>query len=281
LAQTSWLLEQLRDANPGLQTQLIVIKTHGDNDQTSPLDMLWPPGGFVKEIEKALLEGQIDLAVHSLKDLPTEAVPGLLLAAIPRRAAAEDVLLTRKAVSLEALPRGFVVATSSPRRAHQLKTRCPQVETVPVRGNVPTRIRKLNAGEYDGIILAAAGLERLSIRHPHTITLGPPDFLPAPGQGALAAQTREGDGVVPLVARIDDRDTRAAVAAERAFLGACGGGCHSALGALGTVRGNELTLRGQLFEGGGVLSGEVTGLVHAPEDLGRALARIVFGQRRS
>src|SRR4051812_43487424 len=127
LAQTGALLEQLRAANPGLRTELIVIKTHGDKDQTSPLsDMLWAPGAFVKEIEKALLEGQIDLAVHSLKDLPTESVPGLVLAGVPRRAPSEDVLLTRQPVSLASLPKGFVVATSSPRRAHQLKTRCPQ-----------------------------------------------------------------------------------------------------------------------------------------------------------
>jgi hydroxymethylbilane synthase len=281
LAQTGWLLEQLRNANPGLNTELIVIKTHGDKDQTSPLtDMLWAPGAFVKEIEKALLDGEIDLAVHSLKDLPTEPVPGLVLAAVPRRAPSEDVLLTRHPVSLSALPKGFVVATSSPRRGHQLKARCPHIETKPIRGNVPTRIRKMEAGEYDGIVLAAAGLERLSIKHPHVLRLTPPDFLPAPGQGALAAQTREGDKFIPMIAKIDDPGTRACVLAERAFLAACGGGCHAALGALGTVSGHELTVRGQLFEEGMVLAGEVRGSALRAEELGRELAEVVFGQRR-
>jgi hydroxymethylbilane synthase len=281
LAQTGWLLEQLRTANPGLETELIVIKTQGDKDQTSPLtDMLWAPGAFVKEIEKALIDGDIDMAVHSLKDLPTEAVRGLTLAAIPHRAPFQDVLLTREPVTLDALPRGFVVATSSPRRAHQLKARCPHIETTPVRGNVPTRIRKLETGAYDGIVLAAAGLQRLSIKHEHVLPLLPPDFLPAPGQGALAAQMREHDPLIPLIARIDDHATRAAVTAERAFLAACGGGCHAALGALGTVQGQELTLRGQLFENSIVLTGEVKGSALSPEALGRQLASTIFGQRR-
>jgi hydroxymethylbilane synthase len=282
LAQTGWLLERLREANPGLTTELIVIKTAGDTDQTSPLtDMLWAPGAFVKEIEKALLEGRIDMAVHSLKDLPTENVPGLTLAAVPHRAPSEDVLLTRAPVSLDALPDGFVVATSSPRRAHQLKARCPQVETRPIRGNVPTRIRKMESGEYDGIVLAAAGLERLGIKHPRTIPLLPPAFLPAPGQGALAAQTREHDRIITLVVKIDDPDTRAAVIAERAFLAACGGGCHAALGALGAVAAGQLILRGQLFEAGAILTGEVRGPVREAEQLGRKLRDVVFAQRRA
>jgi hydroxymethylbilane synthase len=281
LAQTGWLLERLREANPGLQTELIVIKTHGDKDQTSPLsDMLWAPGAFVKEIEKALLDGEIDMAVHSLKDLPTENVPGLTLAAVPRRAPSEDVLLTRKPISLDALPKGFVVATSSPRRAHQLKARCPQVETKPIRGNVPTRIRKMETGEYDGIVLAAAGLERLSIKYANVIPLLPPDFLPAPGQGALAAQTRESDTFIQMIAKIDDANTRACVVAERSFLAACGGGCHAALGALGTVTGHQLTVRGQLFEEDMILAGEMNGSVLRAEQLGQELAEVVFGQRR-
>jgi hydroxymethylbilane synthase len=189
------------------------------------------------------------------------------------------VLLTRKPASLDALPEGFVIATGSPRRSHQLRTRCPHVETTPVRGNVPTRIRKLEAGEYDGIVLAAAGLERLSIRYPNVIPLLPPDFLPAPGQGALAAQTREGDKWIAMVAKIDDAPTRAAVVAERAFLAACGGGCHAALGALGSVDGKELTVRGQLFEDGAVLHGEVKGPVEQAEFLGEELSRVVFGSR--
>jgi hydroxymethylbilane synthase len=279
LAQTGWLLEQLKEAHPSLHTELIVIHTHGDKDKTTPLDMLWPPGGFVKEIERALLDHEIDLAVHSLKDLPTDPVPGLLLAAVPRRAPAHDVLLTRHPVSLDSLPNGFVLGTSSPRRTHQFKHVAPQVTTAHIRGNVPTRLRKLEQKEFDGIVLAAAGLQRLSLTHPHTTTLPLDHFLPAPGQGARAAQVRENDPLHSFIAVIDDRDTRAAVTAERAFLQACGGGCHAALGALGTVRDQELTLRGQLFVKDEMLTGSVSGSIVEPQALGRELAQRVLGAR--
>lgn len=272
LAQTGWAVEQLKSANPGLTAEIIVIKTHGDKDQQTPLAELGTTGGFVKEIEVALLKREVDVAVHSLKDLPTETTRGLVLAAMPVRAPVEDVLLTREVVSLDALPAGFIIGTSSPRRVHQLRRHAPQITTVPTRGNVPTRIRHMEEGKYDGVILAAAGLARLKIDYPRRLVLPADHFLPAPGQGSLAVQTREGDPAIAFVSRIDDAGTRAAVTAERAFLRATGGGCHAALGSLATARGSELTLVGEVFFGDRAVRDEVRGPVAKAEDLGRQLA---------
>jgi hydroxymethylbilane synthase len=275
LAQTRWLMERLRAAHPGLETELVIIETHGDRDQSTALDMLWPTGGFVKEIERALLEERIDVAVHSLKDVPTEPVAGLVLAAIPEREAPGDLLLMREPVPLDALPQGFRIGTCSARRALQIRRRAPQVRIESIRGNVPTRLRKLEEGQYDGIILAGAGLRRLAIGWTHAIPLPLETFLPAPGQGALAAQTREGGAARTVVAAIDHGPTRAAVLAERAFLRACGGGCHAALGALGVVEGDRLDLRGELFVDERPFAAQVEGSVAEAEALGTKLAELV------
>jgi hydroxymethylbilane synthase len=281
LAQTGWVRERLRDAHPGLKLEIVVIHTHGDRDQHTPLAELGPPGGFVKDIERALLGGSIDLAVHSLKDMPTQPVPGLEVAAIPRRAPAGDVMLTREPVDLKRLPAGFVVGTSSPRRSHQMMRWAGegaggvQIRAVPVRGNVPTRIRHLMEGQFDGLILAAAGLERLGIAHAHRVELPLEDFLPAPGQGALGVQTRAGSEVSGVVRAIDDRATRIAVTAEREFLRATGGGCHAALGGLATLRGEELTLRGELFVDGRSRRARITGPSTDAELLGQKLAQML------
>lgn len=279
LAQTGWLAARLRDAHPGLQTEIVVIQTHGDVDQTSSLDKLWPPGGFVREIERALLAGEIDMAVHSLKDVPTEPVPGLEIAAIPVRAPAHDVMLTRERYAgLESLPEGFRVGSSSPRRSHQIRRVAPQVRPEPIRGNVPTRIRKMVEGQYDGVLLAAAGLERLGISHPHRIDLSPTACPPAPGQGALAAQTRSSGEARDVVAAIDDFATRTAVTAERAFLQGCGGGCHAAAGAYARVDGVTLTILGQLFVEGRAVEGELAGAATDASALGRDLAAQMLGR---
>lgn len=273
LAQTGSLAARLREAHPGLQTEIVVIQTHGDVDQTSSLDKLWPPGGFVREIERALLAGEVDLAVHSLKDVPTDPVPGLDIAAIPVRAPVHDVMLTRDPFpGLAALPEGFRVGSSSPRRSHQIRRVAPQVRPEPIRGNVPTRIRKMVEGQYDGVLLAAAGLERLGISHPNRINLSPTACPPAPGQGALAAQTRSTGEARDLVAAIDHAPTRAAVTAERSFLQGCGGGCHAAAGAYARVEGATLTILGQLFVDGRAVEGELTGSAADAAALGRDLA---------
>jgi hydroxymethylbilane synthase len=277
LAQTRWLIGRLQEAHAGLTAELLVIETHGDREQSAALDRLWPPGGFVKDIERALLAEEIDMAVHSLKDVPTEPVEGLMIAAIPRRAPAHDVLLLRAPGTLDTLPDGFVIGSSSPRRTHQILRRLPRARVEPIRGNVPTRLRKLDEGRYDGVMLAAAGLERLGITHPHTIELDPREFPPAPGQGALAAQTRAEGPARVLVAAIDDAQTRACVGAERAFLTACGGGCHAAAGAYASMEGGRLVLHAQVFDEGRAAAGSRTGAPAEGESMGRQLARELLG----
>ena len=271
LTQTRWLLDQLKQVNPGLETQIIVIKTLGDRVQKSKLEDLGPPGGFTNELERALIDEQIDMAVHSLKDMPTQVASGLTIAAIPISAPAHDVLLTRQPIDINALPDGFSIGTSSPRREMQIKNHAPGVVTRPIRGNVPTRIDKLVNGEYDGIILAAAGLLRLRITHEHQYDLPLDTFPPAPGQGALSAQARSGSEVDQLLRAVDDQPTRAAVTAERAFLSASGGGCHAALGAFGQIQNNLLILHGQLLVDGQLLSGRVSGSPQEPDQLGHEL----------
>ena len=276
VAQTKWLIGRLLEANPGLKAELIIIETHGDRDQTSSLTSLGPPGGFVKDIEKALLAGDIDMAVHSLKDVPTDPVPGLQISAIPTRAPAQDVLLTREPRTLESLPAGMVIGSSSPRRTHQILNRCPHVRIEPIRGNVPTRLKKLTTGAYDGILLAAAGMQRLGLSHPHAIALDPVEFPPAPGQGALAAQTRDSGPAAAIVGKIDDATTRAAVTAERAFLKACGGGCHAAAGAYARLERGRLAVVGQLFHDSRALTEHVSGQLSEAETLGRTLADLLM-----
>lgn len=274
LAQTRWVIEELRHAHPAITTEIVIIQTHGDRDQSTPLSALGEQGGFVKDIERALLDDTIDLAVHSLKDVPTEETPGLFIAAVPRRAPAGDVLLTRERISLGSLPAGFVIGSSSPRRSHQIRRWATHVVTRPLRGNVPTRIRHLNEGAYDGVILAAAGLERLGIDHPFRAPLPIEDFLPAPGQGALGIQVKQGGPAAPIVEAIDHAPTRIAVYAERSFLRATGGGCHAALGAWATLD-HTLTLRGEVFIGGHPSRARIHGPADNPETLGRRLASML------
>jgi hydroxymethylbilane synthase len=280
LAQTRWLIGELVKANPGLEVELVVIETHGDRDQNSSLADLGVTGGFVKDIEKALLEERIDLAVHSLKDMPVDPVPGLTIAAIPVRAPANDVLLTRTAQRLEQLPTGFRIGSSSPRRSHQIKHFAPQVKIEALRGNVPTRIRKLREGAYDGIMLAAAGLKRLGLSHEFTIDLDPVKFPPAPGQGALALQSRESGLAREIGTKIDHATTRAAVTAERAFLKATGGGCHAAAGAYARVHHGQLEIHGQVFISEKMVAARLVGPIADAERLGAEVAnQLLHGAR--
>lgn len=274
LAQTRWVIARLERAHPGVRCEIVTIETHGDRHAGAMAGL--PVGSFVTEIERALLEERIDLAVHSLKDMPTAGPEGLVVAAVPERELPHDVLVTREPVDLFSLPEGFVVGTSSPRRAAQMTRHAPQTQVRPIRGNVPTRLEKLKAGEFGGIVLAAAGLARLGAKGEHEIPLPMPPFLPAPGQGALAVQTRAEGAARELAAAVDDAWTRAAVEAERAFLAASGGGCHAALGAWAVVEGigeDQLRLSGQMFIGGEPAEGEVVGPLGRPEAIGAELAR--------
>lgn len=225
MAQAGKVVKDLEKANPGLKVRLEVIKTSGDADQSTSLDKFPVLGAFVKEIQNALLDGRIDAAVHSLKDVPEEQPEGLVFAAFPPREDARDVFVSRGERFLD-LPRGARVGTGSPRRILQLRALRPDVEFVSLRGNVDTRLAKLERGEVDGIVLAAAGLNRLGRSEVVTHAFSYAESIPAIGQAALALECRADDkAAFAALARLDDPDTRDAVELERIFMKAAGGGC--------------------------------------------------------
>ncbi|MBV8831737.1 MAG: hydroxymethylbilane synthase [Acidobacteriaceae bacterium] len=211
----------------GIETSIQVIKTTGDHLQTASLVQAGGKGLFTKEIEEALLNSTVDVAVHSLKDLPTENTPGLVIAAIPEREDPRDALLGAK---LEDLAWGARVGTSSGRRVAQLRLLRPDLRIDPIRGNVDTRIRKLKEGQYDAITLAVAGLRRLGLDHEIAQIFTPLEMCPAPGQGALAVQTREQGDAAEICSRLNHEPTAEAVNCERAVLSALGGGCQLPVG---------------------------------------------------
>ena len=227
--QSGWVADELRAR--GCIVTIETIRTSGDERGDLPVPRIGGDGVFVRELEAALLDGRIDAAVHSLKDLPTAATEGLALACVPRRAIPFDVLVSRRYPSLEALPRGAVVGTASVRRALQVRALRPDLEVRSARGNVDSRLRRLDADEYDALVLAGAGLVRLGLEPRITEILRPPAFWPAVGQGALVVQTRVDDvPTLAAIAPLDDAETHAAVRAERGFLAALAGGCLAPIG---------------------------------------------------
>ena len=238
--QANWVAQQLQQA--GCAVEVVLISTTGDQRQQEPIADVGQ-GVFTKEIQRALLDNQVDLAVHSLKDLPTEPTPGLCLAAVPERAAVGDALLSREGHTFEQLPQGAVVGTGSSRRRAQLWHRRPDLELRDLRGNVDTRIRKLHDGEFDAIILAEAGLKRLELDSHITEILPLEWYLPAVGQGALGIETREDDETTrAAVAVLDHAETHAAVVAERALLAGLRAGCLAPVGAWARMIDGQLVL---------------------------------------
>jgi hydroxymethylbilane synthase len=231
--QSRWVGDRLSQAL-GREVELVEITTDGDRD-TQPLAQLGGSGVFVTALRRALTDDVIDVAVHSLKDLPTEPAAGLTLAAIPVREDPRDVVVGRDGLTLGELPAGSRVGTGSPRRAAQLHALGLGLEIADIRGNVDTRIRKVRDGAYDAVILARAGLARIGRLDDVTEVLDPLQMLPAPGQGALAVETREGDDLARDVAVLDDARSRAAVTAERAVLSTLEGGCAAPIGVLAEV----------------------------------------------
>ncbi len=271
LWQTRWVIGELYRRRPELEFQEVIIKTHGDVAHDQPFDSSdWPVGGFVGAIEQALLASEIDFAVHSYKDLPSVGPEELVIAAVPPRVAVHDVLLTRQAIDIEQLPNGFRIGTSSPRRRAQF-LRFAGVETVPIRGNVPTRVQKMETGQVDGVVLAAAGLERLGLTALHMMDLATDRFVPAPRQGALAIQTRRDSTARDILAALDHQPSRRAVDAEGSFLGAVDAGCHTPVAALAKVSDDRIELRAQLFSDDGreLAEGSETG--SNPSQLGAVL----------
>ena len=273
----------LRRQHPGREIRLQVVQSRGDRDREASLvDM--GLGVFTGELEAALQAGDVDVAVHSLKDLPTETPDGLTIAAVPPRQDPRDVLVSRDGATLDRLVPRARVGTSSPRRAALVLALRPDLDLLPIRGNVETRLRKAMDGEYDAVVLAAAGLRRLGLEGNAAEVFDPAVFVPAPGQGALAVEVRADDReVVELVAPLAHHPTAAAVSAERAFLRSLGGGCRVPVGAYGRVEGETLLLTGLVVseDGSRVYRTTLGGSACDPEDLGQRLAREVLAMSAS
>jgi hydroxymethylbilane synthase len=280
LWQAEWVKAQLHHFWPSLAVEIIIIKTSGDKIQDVSLSTIGGKGLFVKEIEEALLADAIDLAVHSMKDVPAELPDGLTISAVPEREDAHDVLITNHGETLAELPVGTRVGTSSLRRQALLLALNPGLRIEMLRGNVDTRLRKQREGVVDATVLAAAGLKRLGLAPEHSCVLDEQEFLPAIGQGALGIETRREAAVMDLVRPLHHRDTALAVAAERAFLRRMGGSCRTPLAAKGTINDDTVHLRALIAspDGKRVLRGERSGPIVDTEQIGIVLAEQLLAQ---
>ena len=276
--------DRLIENEPGLVVELVVLKTQGDKIQDRPLSEVGGKGLFVKEIEEALLDGRAQVAVHSMKDLPAELAPGLMLAAVPEREDPRDALLLRPglhATSIRDLPQGARVGTSSLRRVCVIKSERPDLEVIALRGNVDTRLPKLDEGQLDAIVLAMAGLRRLGFGDRINAPLDPLVSVPAIGQGALAIECREDDPATRArLARLDHAPTAICTRAERAFLARLGGSCRTPMAAHATLHGERIHIHGLVGrpDGTRVLVHQADGTTAAPEALGVAAAEALIAQ---
>ena len=273
VAQTGQVADALRAR--GLEVDLVTIRTSGDRLADVALADFGGKALFVKEIEEALLDGRVDAGVHSLKDMPAVLPEGLCLVAFPLREDPRDVLLTRAGGGLDDLPRGARVATSSLRRRALLLARRPDLSVEPIRGNVDTRLRKLEEGLYDAMVMARAGLDRLGLKPEHSHVLSAEEFLPAVGQGILGVEARAADrSLLEALRSLDDAATRAEALAERAFLRRLGAGCHTPVAGLARLSGAALDMDGLVssLDGRTVIRGRAGGSANHPEALGESLA---------
>lgn len=273
LTQAALVADRLRAAHPGLAIEVVTIATAGDRDQSTPLSSGEGAGWFTTAIQDALSAGDIDVAVHSYKDLPTKRPEGLVIAAVPLREDPRDALVSRHPGGLLGLPPGAVVGTSSPRREAQVREVRPDLEVRAIRGNVETRVAKVDAGEFDAAVLALAGLRRLGIEGRAGHVFGFEEMLPAPAQGALAVECRAADAATRrLLDAIDDPTIRAAVRAERAFLATIDGGCSFPAAAHATRFGTTLKLNALIAVDGRIIRSKMAGPVETAAGLGRGLA---------
>lgn len=273
--QSEWVQAQLQALNPLLTVTLMTIQTSGDKILDVPLAKIGGKGLFVKEIEDALLSGEIDVAVHSMKDVPTQLPTGLAILCVPAREDPRDALISRTGCLFKDLPLGARVGTSSLRRQSQLLHQRPDLRIEMLRGNLDTRIRKLREGQYDGIILAAAGLRRLAWAHEITEYLAPDISLPAIGQGALGIEGRADDSFVRhVLSKLDHEPTHVTVRAERALLHRLQGGCQVPIAAHAVLADQQVTLEGLVasVDGKEVIRDRVEGNVRDPEAVGVQLA---------
>lgn len=276
--QAEWARNRIRESAPEVTVEIIEIKTLGDRDRNSPLAQIGGAGVFTKEIQKALAAGDIDLAVHSLKDLPTEHAAGLVLAAVPEREDPFDALISRAGVGFDDLPQGAKIGTGSLRRQNQLLSLRPDLTVVAVRGNVETRLGLVETGGFDAVVLALAGLNRLALGDRVTERLEPPRFLPAVGQGALGLECREDDVATrSIVARLDHAPSHRAATAERSLLAEIAGGCMVPLAAWAREDAGELALDAVWFPEGprSRRVASARGSLADPHALGAEVARLL------
>ena len=276
LAQSEWVKKEVQTRHPEVRVELVKIKTKGDKILDSPLSKIGGKGLFVKEIEDALLKNDVDLAVHSLKDVPAELQEGLKISVYPKREDPRDAFVSRHFKAVKDLPQGASVGTSSLRRSAQLLHMRPDLHIVPLRGNVDTRLRKLDSGDLQAIVLATAGLKRLGLSDRITTPLSPEAVLPAIGQGVLGLELRADDEKTRnLISFLNDPETELAARAERAFLKELEGGCQVPLAGYARVERDLMVMDGMVAEldGGVILRQQLAGGKDKPEDLGISLAR--------
>lgn len=275
LWQANWVKSALGKHYPEISVEIQTIKTTGDKILDVPLAKVGGKGLFVKEIEEALLDGRVDVAVHSMKDMPADLPDGLCIGAVPEREIPNDVLISNNGKALCDLPKGARVGTSSLRRAAQLLAIRPDLAILPLRGNLDTRIKKLESNQLDAIVLAAAGVKRLNLADKITQHLNVDLLIPAVGQGALCIEIRENDPEVSsIVSVLDHFETNRVVAGERAFLARLEGGCQVPMAAHGEIKESALTISGMVaaIDGSGVFKQTVSGPVSSAEQIGVELA---------
>jgi hydroxymethylbilane synthase len=282
LAQTNRVLGHIKQANPGVDFKLKIIKTIGDREHGKPLFTIDCKGIFEKEIDQQVFSGQVDFAVHSLKDVPiVEQQSGTVLAAIPKRDSQGDVFISKDKVPLNALPKGAVVGTGSLRRLAEIKYIRPDLDVEPIRGNVDTRISKVRKGEWAGVVIAEAGLQRMELTNEITERLPLEQFPSAAGQGALAIVAKEGNlKIINVLRKVEDEASRAEITAERSLVLKLEGGCRVPIGAVGQASGNNLSLYGCIFslEEHRKISAQAKGTLAQAEDLGRKVGEDLIAQ---
>ena len=284
LIQTNWAIDRLKEKFPEVEFEVKIIKTKGDKILHLSLDKIGDKGLFVKEIESQLLEGEIDLAVHSMKDMPAEVVEGLKFAAVPKREDPRDVIILREGLnSFDELPIGATIGTGSKRRKYQLLRKRPDLNIVPIRGNIETRISKIKSENLDGIVLAASGVIRADLEEKITEFLSVDLMIPAPAQGALALEIRENDEELEkMIDAIRDEISQIQTDAERSYLAGIDGSCHIPMGAYCEVDGEKLILTGIFGDEDGekITIASLEGDRDNPKELGSNLAKLVLKKHR-
>ncbi len=279
LWQANWIKNQLEETHEGLKVELTIIKTTGDKIQDTPLAKIGGKGLFLKEIEDALLKNKIDIAVHSMKDVPVQLPRRLCIASFTEREDPRDALISKNGIKLADMPQNAKIGTGSMRRQTQLLNYRPDFEIVPLRGNIDTRIKKLETEGLDGIILASAGLIRMGWADQITEYIDTEILLPAIGQGAVGIETRNFDiDVIEAVVALDHEDTNYALEAERAFLRVLEGGCQVPIGGYATIQENQLTLKGLVgdLSGKKIIKSEKIGLIENAEYIGQDLGKEIL-----